>query len=169
MIEGNPIHVSRAPSKWLVSILFPSFMFYVRFACCSVAKSCPTLCDPRGCSMSGSSVLHYLLELAQIHIHCRWCHLTISSSVVLFSFCLQSFPTSGSFSVSRLFASGDLSIGASASALVLSMNSWGWFPLGLTGLMSLLFRGLSRVFSSTTIQKHQFFVAQLSLWLGFTC
>ena len=169
MIEGNPIHVSRAPSKWLVSILSPSFVFYVRFACCSAAKSCPTLCDPRDCSMSGSSVLHYLLELAQIHICCRWCHLTISSSVVPFSFCLQSFPTSGSFSVSRLFASSGLSIGASASASVLPMNSRGWFPLGLTCLISLLFKELSRVFSSTTIQKHQFFVAQLSLCLGVTC
>ena len=91
-----------------------------------------------------------------------WCHPTISSSVI--PFCLQSFPASGSFPVSQLFTSGGQSIGASASASVLSINIQGWFPLGLTGLISLQSKGLSRVFSSTTIQKHQFFGAQLTLW-----
>ena len=81
----------------------------------------------------------------------------ISSTVILFSFCLQSFPASGSFPMSRFFASGGRNIGASAS--VLQMNIKGWFPLGLTGLISLQFNGLSRVFSSTTIRKHQFFSA----------
>ena len=78
----------------------------------------------------------------------RWCHPTISSSVVPFSSCLQSFPESGSFSVSQFFASGGQSIGASASASGLPMNIQGWFPLGWTGLTSLVSRGLSRVFSS---------------------
>ena len=83
-----------------------------------------------------------------------WCHPTISSSVVPFSSCLQSFPVSGSFPMSQLFASGDQSIGASASASVLNIQ--GWFPLGLTGLISLKSKGLSRVFSSTTGQKLYF-------------
>ena len=94
----------------------------------------------------------------------QWCHPTISSSVDLFSSCLQSFPASGSFQMSQFFTSGGQSIGVSASALVLSMNIQDWFPLRLTGLISLQSKGLSRVFSSTTVQKHQFFSAQLSLW-----
>ena len=92
-----------------------------------------------------------------------WCHQTISSSVVPFSSCLQSFPASGSFQMSQFFASGGQSIGVSASASVLPMNIQDWFPLGLTGLISLQSRGLSRVFANTTVQKHQFFGAQLSL------
>ena len=80
-----------------------------------------------------------------------WCHPTISSSVIPFSSCLQSFPASGSFPTSRFFASGGQSIGASASALVLPIQ--GWFPLGLTGLISLQFKALLKVFSSTTVQK----------------
>ena len=93
-----------------------------------------------------------------------WCHPTISSSVIPFSSCLQSCPASGSFPMSQLFALGGQSIGASASASVLPVNIQGLFPLGFTGLISLLSKGLSRAFSSTTIQKHQFFGAQLSLW-----
>ena len=93
----------------------------------------------------------------------RWCHPTISSSVVPFSSCLQFFPASRYFPMSQLFASGDQTIGASASASVLPMNIQDWFPLGLTGLISLLSKGLSRVFSNTTVQKHQFFGTQLSL------
>ena len=92
----------------------------------------------------------------------RWCHPTISSSVIPFSSCLQSFPASGSFPVSQFFASGSQSIGVSASASVLPMNIQDWFPLGLTGLISLQSKGLLRVFSNTTVQKHQFFCAQLS-------
>ena len=87
-------------------------------------------------------------------------HPTISSSVAFFSFCSQFFPEWGSFPMSQLFASGGQSMGASASAL--PMNSQGWFPLGLTGLVFTLSKGLSRVFSSTTIQKHQFFDDQPS-------
>ena len=91
----------------------------------------------------------------------QWCHPAISSSVVPFSSCSQSFPASESFQISQLFASGDQSIGASASASVLPMNIQSWFPWGLTGLISLLSKGLSRVLSNTTVQKCQFFGAQL--------
>ena len=93
----------------------------------------------------------------------RWCHPTISSSVVPFSSCLQSFPASGSFPVSEFFPSGGQSIGVSASASVLPKNIQGWFPSEWTGWISLLSKGLTRVFSNTTVQKHQFFGAQLSL------
>ena len=90
----------------------------------------------------------------------RWCHPTILSSVITFSSCLQSFPASGSFQRSQLFAWGGQSIGV--STLVLPMNTQDWFPLGWTGWISLYCKGLSRVFSNTTIQKHQFFSDQLS-------
>ena len=93
-----------------------------------------------------------------------WCHPTISSSVVPFSSCPQSFPASGSFPVSQLFASGGQSIGVSTSISVLPVNTQDWFPLGWTGWISLQSKGLSRVFSNTTVQKHQFFHAQISLW-----
>ena len=92
----------------------------------------------------------------------RWCYRAISSSVVPFSSCLQSFPASGSFPMSHLFTSGDQSIGVSASASIFPMNIQCWFPLGLTCLISLQSKGLSRVFSNTTVQKHQFFNAQPS-------
>ena len=92
----------------------------------------------------------------------RWCHPVISSSVVPFSSCLQSFPASGSFLMSWLFALGGQTIGASSS--VLPKNSQGWFPLGLTGLISLQSKGLSRVFSNTTVWKHQFFSSRPFLW-----
>ena len=94
----------------------------------------------------------------------QWYHPNISSSVVPFSSCLQTFPASGSFQMSQLFASRGQSIGASASTSVLPMNIQDWFPLGLTGLISLQSKGLSRVFSNTTVQKHQFFGAQVFLW-----
>ena len=93
----------------------------------------------------------------------QWCHLTISSSVVPFSH-LHSFPASGYFPVSWLFTSGGQRIGAPASASILPLNIQGWFPLGLIGLISLLSKVLSRVFSSITVQKHQFFGTQISLW-----
>ena len=92
-----------------------------------------------------------------------WCHPTISSSVVPFSSCPQSFPASGSFQMSQLFASGGQSIGVSPSTWVLPMNTQDWFSLGLTGWISLQFKGLSRIFSNTTVQKHQLFGIQLSL------
>ena len=91
-----------------------------------------------------------------------WCHPIISSSVIPFSSCLQSFPTSGSFPMSQFFTSSGQSIWVSASASVLPMNSQDWFPLGWTGWIFLQSKGLSRVFSNTTVQKHQLLGAQLS-------
>ena len=154
------------PSREYITghFLFPCFY------CCSVGKSFPTpmvymqhaslLCpplSPRVCSDS------YPLS---------WCcYLTTSTSTTLFSFCLQSFPASGSFLMSQLFTSGGQNIGASASASVFPMNIQDWFPLALAGLTSLQSERFSRVFSSSTICKHQFFGAfkefqrtQLSLW-----
>ena len=93
-----------------------------------------------------------------------WFYLTILSSVTSFSSCSQSFPATSSFPISWLFDSGGQNIGASASALVLPMNIQGLFPLGLTGLISMKSKGLSRVYSSTTIRKHQLFNTQPSLW-----
>ena len=110
---------------------------------------CPSL-SPRVCSNS------CLLS--------KWCHPTILWSVIPFSSCLQSFPASGSFPMSQLFASGGPSIGALASASVLPMNIQSWFSLRFTSFTSLLSKGLSRAFSSTTVRKHQFFGAQPSLW-----
>ena len=93
----------------------------------------------------------------------QWCHLTIPSSVVPFPSCLQSFPTSGSFPMSQLFTSGGQNIRVSASVSFLPMNIQDWSPLGWTGWISLQSKGLSRVFSNTTVQKHLFLGAQLSL------
>ena len=93
----------------------------------------------------------------------RWCHPTISFSVVPFFSCLQTFPASGSLQMSQLFASGDQNIGVSASVSVLPMNTQDWSPLGWTGWISLQSKGLSRAFSNTTVQNHQFFSTQLSL------
>ena len=132
----------------------------------SVALLCLTFCKPMDC------VQHPRLTCpSPIPGACSnscssslWCHPTILSSVVPFSSCLQSFPASESFPVSQLFASGGQSIGASASASVLPMNIQDWFPLGLTGLTSLKSKGLSRVFSNTTVQEHKFFGDQLSFW-----
>ena len=129
----------------------------------SVAQSCLTLCDPMNRSMPGlcpsptSGVYPNSFPLSQ------WCYPTISSSVVPFSSSPQSFPTSGSFPMSQLFALGGQSIGVSASTSVLPMNTQDWVPLGWTGWISLQSKGLSRVFSNITVQKHQFFCAQLSL------
>ena len=118
--------------------LWPHGLQHTRFLC-------PPL-SPRICSNS--------CPLSQ------WCCLTISSSASPFSFCLQSFPASGSFPMGWLFTSGGQSIGTLALASVFPIYIQGWFPLGLTGLISLQSKGLSRVFSSTTVQKHQFFHTQ---------
>ena len=131
----------------------------------SVAQSCLTLCNPMNWSMPGLPVYHQLLEPTQVHV--QWvrdaCHPTISFSVIPVSSCLQSFPASGSFPTSQFFASGGQSIGISSSASVFPMNIQDWFPLRLTGLISLQSKRLSRVFSNTTVQKHQFFGTQPSL------
>ena len=130
----------------------------------SVAQLCPTLCDPTDCSTPGFPVYYQLPELAQTHVHWVCDPIQSSSSVVPFSSRLQSFPASGSFPMRLFFASGGQSIGVSASVSVLPVNIQDWFPLGLTGSISLQSKGLSRVFANTTVLKHQFFGAQPSLW-----
>ena len=131
--------------------------------CCSVAKSCPIF-EAHGlqhtrllCPLLTPGVYPNSRSLNQ------WSYLTISSSATPFSFSLPSFPATESFSMSQPFISGGQSIGASASATVLPVNIWGWFSLRLTGLI-LQFEGLSRVFHSTTIQKHQFGTGPILLY-----
>ena len=140
----------------------------ITLACCScsITQLCPTLCDPMDCSTPGFPVLHHLPEHAQTHVH--WVGDTIKPSRPLSSPSPPTFNLSQhqSFPMSWLFASGGKNIGASASASVLPMNIQDWFLLGLTGLISLLSKGLSRVFPSTTVQKHQFFGAQLMVQLS---
>ena len=134
---------------------------------CSVQllKSCPTLCNPMDCSTPGFLAHHHLLELVQTHVY-RVCdaiqpsHPLSSPSPPTFNL----FPASGSFLMSQFFASGGQNIGVSASTTVLPMSIQDWFPLGWTGWISLTSMWLSRVFSNTTVQKHQLFGAQLSLW-----
>ena len=128
------------------------------FCCCSVAQSCPTLCNPMNCSIPGFTVLHHLPEFAYSCPLSWWCHPIISSSVIPFSSCPQSFPASGYFPMNQLFVSGGQSIGVSASKSVLPMNTQDWFPLGWTDWISLQSKRLPRVFSNTTVQKHQFSV-----------
>ena len=130
----------------------------------SVTQSRLTICDPMDCSTQGFPVHHQLPEFTQTHPSIWWWRPTISSSVIPFSSCLQSFSTSGSFPRSQFLASGGQSIGVSASASVLPMSIQHWFPFGWTCWISLQSKGLSRVFSNTTIQKHQFFSTMLSLW-----
>ena len=153
-----------------LSVRYPSIQFTkwspsfrsVQFS--SVTQSCPTLWDPMNRSTPGLPIRHQLLEATQTHVH--WVgdhHPTISSSVIPFSSYLQSFPASGSFQMSQHFTSGGQSIGVSASTSILPMNIQDWSPLGWTGWISLQSKRLSRVFSNTTVQKHQFFSAQLSL------
>ena len=149
----NKFMVTKGESRWrrdqfssvqlliLSDSLWPHGLQHARLPCPS-----PT---PRVCSNSCPSS--------------RWYHPTITFSVVPFS-CVQSFPASGSFPMSQFFVSGGQNIGASTSAQVLPMNIQDWFLSGLTGLISLQSKGLSRVFSSTPVQKHQFFSTQLSLW-----
>ena len=143
----------------------PNHFYYPKWSpqFSSVAQWGLTLCNPMDCSTTGFPVHHQLPEPTQTHVHRVGDAIQPSQSyVVPFPSCLQSFPASGSFSRSQFFASGDQSIGASAS--VLPKNIQDWFPLGLTSLMSLQPKGLSRAFSNTTVQKHQFFRIQLSLW-----
>ena len=138
----------------------------------SIVQLCPILCNPMDCSTPGFPVLHYLPDFAQTHVLSfefaqtplsQWCHPTISSSVVPFFSHLQSFPASVSFPMSQFFTWGGQNIGVAASASVLPMNTQDWSPLGWTVWISLQSKRLSRVFSNTTVQKHQFLGAQLSL------
>ena len=130
----------------------------------SVTQMFPTICDPMDCSTPGFPIHHQLLEFTKnSHQLKLWCHPTFSSSVIPFCTHLQSFPASGSFQMSQLFTSGGQSIEVSASTATRPMNIQEWFPLGWTGWISFQSMGLSRVFSNTTVQKHQFFGPQLSL------
>ena len=129
----------------------------------SVTQSCQTLSNPMNRSMPGLPVHHQVPEFTQAHVHWVGDAIQPSHIVIPFSSCLQSFPASGSFQMSQLFSSGGQSIGVLASASVLPMNTQDWSPLGWTSWISLQSKGLSRVFSNTTIQKHQFFGIQLSL------
>ena len=128
----------------------------------SVTQSYLTLCNPVIHSTPGLPVHHQLLEFTQTHAHWVCDAIQPSSSAVPFSSCPQSLPASGSFPMSQLFTWGSQSPGVSASAWVLPMNTQDWSPLGWTGWISLQSKGLSRVFSNTTVQKHQFFGTQLS-------
>ena len=126
----------------------------------SAAQLCPTLCDPMDrlpCPSPTPGACSNTFPLSW------WCHPTISSSVIPFFSCPQSFSTSGSFQMSQLFASDGQSVGVSASTSDLPMNTQDWSPLRWIGLISLQSKGLSRVFSNTTVQKHQFFGTQLCL------
>ena len=158
-IEKEKIWRYQAP--WFQSVLKFIVIKIVGAAtktdCCySVTMVCLTFCDPINCSTPGFPVLDSF-PLSQ------WCHPTISSSVAPLSSHPQSFPASEPFPMGQLLKSGGQSIGVSASKPDLPMNSQGWHPLGLTGWISLQSKGLSRVFSNTTVQKHQFFGTQLSL------
>ena len=132
--------------------------YFLQFS--SVTQSCPTLCNPTNRRMPSLPVHNQLLEFTQIHVH--QVGDAISSSVVSFSSCPQSLPASGSFPMSQLFAWGCQSIGVSASLSVLPRNIQDWSPLVWTGWISLKSKGLSRVFSNTAVQKHQFFSAEPS-------
>ena len=140
----------------------------VRFS--SVAQSCLTLCDPMGLQHSrlpcpSPKTLGACSNSCPLS---QWCHPTISSSVVPFSSHLQSFPASGSFQMSQFFASGGQHVGVPTSASVLPVKIQDWFPLRSSGWISLQSKGLSRVFSNTTVQKHQFFGAQFLYGLALT-
>ena len=157
----------RKPREYLLNLGKVMHDIHIKFISVqfsSVAQSCTTLCDPMNHSTPGLPVHNQLPESTQTHIH--WVSVTIQQSdpsFVPFSYCPQSFPTSGSFQMSQLFVSGGQSTGVSASTSVLPMNTQDWSPLGWTDWISLQSKGLSRVFSNTTVQKHQFFGAQLSL------
>ena len=153
-LPHNPLFFSL-----IMSLLLRSLVTY-RFS--SIIQSCPTLCDPMNCSTPGLPVHRQHPELTQL---ISITSVMPSNHLILccpFSSCLQSFPASGSFAVNQFFASHGQSIGVSASTSVPPMNTQDWSPLGWNGWISLQSKGLSRVFSNTTIQNHQFFGAQLS-------
>ena len=137
------------------------------FFCELLLFSCPVMSDSETpWTTAYQASLSLTIPLTQSSCPLSWwCHpATSSSSDALCSFCPQSFPASGTFPVSQLFTPSDQNTGISASASVLSMSTQGWFPLGLTGLISLLSKGLSGVFSSITVWRHQFFSALPSSW-----
>ena len=167
--------------KWQSGDLNPSLsdhepMFFINVCKICLLSDLPAISVRFSCSVMSDSLPPHGLQHARLPClsptpgaylnscpSSQWCHPTISSSVVPFSSSLQSFPASESFLLSQLFTSGGRSIGVSASASVLLMNIQDWFLLELTSWISLLSKGFSRVFPNTTVQKHQFFCAQLSL------
>ena len=148
--------------KIIFNIVSLVWFLFLSMHCCSITQSYLTL-GPHRLQHSGLPCLSPSSgACSNSHLLNQWCRITISSSVIPFSSCLQSFLVSRSFLMSQLFASVGQSVGVSASASVLSMNNQDWFPLGWTSWIS-WFKELSRVFSNTTVQKHIFFSAQLSL------
>jgi len=168
----HPLHISRSwvtqphlaarGRGWMEPPVFLVVICY--FCCCLVANLCLTLCDP----MDWRDPMHHRLPYPSLSPRAcsnscplsHWCYPTISSSIAPFSSCPQSLPASGSFPMSQVFTSCGQRIGVSVSAIVLPMNIQGWFPLGLTGLNSLLFQELKSLLQ----HHHQFFSAQPSLW-----
>ena len=149
--------------KWIRKLWY---IYTMEYSVSLVTQSCLTLCDPMDCSTPGLPVHHELPEFIQTHTLSRWCHPTVSSSVVPFS-CPQSLPVSGSFPMSQLFSWGGQSIGVSASASVLPMNTQDWSPLGWTAWISLQPKELSSLLhhhsSKASILWHSaFFIVQLS-------
>ena len=153
------VHIDLCVYKCVYIDLCTHIYMSVQFS--SVTQSYPTICDPMNHSTPGLPVHHQHPESTQTHVH--WVHPTVSSSVVLFTSCPQSFQASGSFPMSQLFTSGVQSIGVSASTSVPPMNTQDWSPLGWTGWISFQAKGLSRIFSKITVQKHQFFGTPLFL------
>ena len=140
------------------------FTFYILwiFFCCPVTQSCPPLCDPVDCTMLGFPLLHHLLEVAQTYVH--WVGDIIQPSHPLSSPSPRAFNISQHQHLYQWVISTHQVLVASVSASVLSVNIQDWFPIELNDLISLQSKGLSRVFLNTTVQKHQFFSTQLSLW-----
>ena len=150
--ERTFIWLSAAGKSWAQHTRASAGTLSTQFS--SVAQLSLTLCHPMDCSMSGLPV--HSRVYSNSCPSCWWCHPIISPSVIPFSSCLQSFPASGSFPMSWFFVSGGQSIGASASVISPSSEYSGLTPFGLNGLISLLSKGLWRVFCNTTVQKHQF-------------
>ena len=165
IILSHP-HLCRKTRSYLLLLLLYLCPHHSGPCCCfcSVAQSCLIFCDPMEFSTPGFPVLHFPRDCSNACPLSEWCHPTISSSVVPFSSCLQSFPASGSFLMSQLFASGGQNIGASASASVLPTNIQGLISFRMDWLDLLTVQGTLKSLLQHHISTHEFFSAQLSLW-----